>query len=87
MSKTKIFGISTIILLIMVAISLTMWLSLYRPSSDASTTTYESEYVDIVYDSTYGAITDIDAELSSSGPPGFTRYVHIYSFNFELNKK
>ena len=213
MSKTKIFGISTIILLIMIALTLTMWLSLYRPSSNAVETesdlgyirisydasygsvtaigeiydvmskkfvvitqfefslnfaylwevdsanlyidttssdsnynisgnynfvregniwkpesgdlhirlcdtgrehdgtaldssiynmtitfpvadlveenpnavTYESEYVDIVYDSIYGAVTAVDAELSSSGPPYLTRYVHINSFNFELN--
>ncbi len=53
----------------------------YNPNA----VTYESEYVDIVYDSIYGAVTAVDAELSSSGPPYLTRYVHINSFNFELN--
>ncbi len=82
MNKTKIFGISTIILLIMIALSLTMWLSLYKPNSDASTTTFESEYVDIVYDNTYGNVTSIDAEYSGNTT---NRDVIIYSFTFELN--
>ena len=83
MSKTKIFGISTIILLIMVALTLTMWLSLYKPGSSAVETRFTEEVgsftINIDYDNTYGFVSNLDTTIYSS------TNVDINSFTFELN--
>ncbi len=89
MSKTKIFGISTIILLIMIALSLTMWLSLYKPSSRAVNVTETLELLSftfsIEYNNSYGELTEINGWTDSTGTTLRNSNVYLDSITFELN--